>query len=466
MDISEALSGRAGLVGVQRLLLEPPAQEALRSALSTLLEEGASLDEIVLQRAKYKPGRHLTTYYAVQVHTGDAGREYTRQIEVSWTPSGSADRRGEMVELLAMQAEAVERGLAAPFRALLAETPAWGMRIQIFPLDAHFPKLVRLADPAYVRDLLTAEDSVPTNAAGYRITPIRYRPGKRHVLRYEPIDAAGQVDERGTLFAKIYNGDKGARIFPLAARVSDWLTEQNNGINAVRPLAYIAGEGLVLYPRVTCMPLSELLHDQGPATAGYLRAAGAASRALHQTPETLVELKPHSFATELQEIVSASAHVHLLLPETGARIAALVERARSLHERLPQETPSFTYGDFKADHLWVTPSGMTLIDFDTCYLSDPAIDLGKFLADIQWWYDRYELDGVAEAQKQFLAGYGPTMPGQLLRARLYEVLVLIKSTVRRVQLFDRNWASRTERLVARAGVVLNELEAAYTRPMA
>ncbi|HEY3228888.1 MAG TPA: phosphotransferase, partial [Roseiflexaceae bacterium] len=341
MDMTEVLTGRAGLVGMQWLLLEPPAQEALRSALSTLLEEDATIREIVLQRAKYKPGRHLTTYYAVQIHTGDGGRDNTRLIEVSWMPLGSADRRGEMAELLEMQVEAVERGLVAPFRALLAEASAWGMRVQIFPLDARFPKLVRLADPAYVCDLLTGEDSARTNAFGYRIMPIRYRPGKRHVLRYEPIDAAGQVDESGTLFAKIYNSDKGARTFQVAARVSDWLTEQNNGINAVRPLAYIAGEGLVLYPRVTGTPLSELLRDQGQATAGYLRAAGAAIRALHQTPETLVELQPHSFANELKGIVSASEYIHFLLPETGARIAMLIERARALHERLPQESPAF-----------------------------------------------------------------------------------------------------------------------------
>jgi len=102
---------------------------------------------------------------------------------------------------------------------------------------------------------------------------------------------------------------------------------------------------------------------------------------------------------------------------------------------------------------------MTLIDFDTCYLSDPAIDLGKFLADLQWWYNGYGLDGVAAAQEQFLAGYGPTTAARLARARLYEALVLTKSTVRRVKLFDRDWASRTERLIGRATAVLDRLAA-------
>jgi hypothetical protein len=461
LDIASVLAGRAGLAGVQWLLLEPPARDALHRALTAALGDGAAIGGLTLQRAKYKPGRHLTTYYALELR-GAAG-DSTRLVEASWMPPGSADPRGEIGALQAMQAEAAERGLAAPFQQLLAEDQAWGLRAQIFPLDARFPKLVRLADPTYVRELLANEDALQAAASSYRISPVRYRPGQRHVLRYDPLDAAGQLNAPATLFAKIYNSDKGARTFQLAARVSDWLAQQGNGIGAVRPQVYVEGEGLVLYPRVTGTALSDLLREQGQETASHLRAAGAAIRALHQTPESLVELQPHSFAKELKGIVSASEHVHSLLPESGAALAALIERARALHEQLPQEPPAFAYGDFKADHLWVTPTGMTLIDFDTCYLADPAIDLGKFLADLQWWYDGYGLSGVAAAQEQFLAGYGATTPERLLRARLYEALVLTKSTVRRVKLFDRDWAPRTERLIARATAVLDRLAAVEQR---
>jgi hypothetical protein len=452
LNISTALSGNAGLAGVQWLLLEAPAHEALLGALQDVLQDGTTIGAIQLQRAKYKPGRYLTTYHAVDLH--GASDPSTRLIEVNWLPPGSADPRGN---LLAMQAEAAERGLAEPFQALLAENAEWGMYAQIFPLDADFPKLARLADPAYVRDVLAAEATVQPTAPNYRITPIRYRPGQRHVLRYDPIDAAGRVDQGGTLFAKIYNSDKGERTFDVAARISDWLAEQNNGICVVRPLVYIAAEGLVLYPRVVGTPLSELLSKRGPTTDRHLRAAGAAIRALHQTPESLIALQPHSFAKELKSIVSASEHVRPLLPATSAAIADLIERACALHERLPQEPPSFAYGDFKADHLWITAAGMTLIDFDTSYLSDLAIDLGKFLADLQWWYDGYGLEGVAAAQEQFLAGYGPTTADRLARARLYEALVLTKSTVRRMKLFDRDWAPRTERLIGHATEVLDRL---------
>ena len=35
---------------------------------------------------------------------------------------------------------------------------------------------------------------------------------------------------------------------------------------------------------------------------------------------------------------------------------------------------------------------------------DPAIDLGKFLADLDYWYDGYGQSGVDAAREQFLAG--------------------------------------------------------------
>jgi aminoglycoside phosphotransferase (APT) family kinase protein len=454
-EIMHALWGDAGLAGLQWTMLDARPSEALRQALAALLPATIILGSCRLHRAKYKPGRYLQTYYEVALRDSHTGAEASRQIEVTWLPDGAADPRGPAADRRRMAAEALDRGIAAPFRELEAEAPEWGMYIQVAPLDVQFPQLVRASDPAYAREMLNgaAGDAA---AAGYRVSAIRYRPGQRHVLRYDSADGSG-----GTLFAKVYNSEKGARTFGVVSRVADWLAEQG-GLQTVKPHAYVAGEQMVLYPLVSGAPLSELLRDPGDETDRVLRETGAALAALHRTPLDVIELQPHSFAKEVKGIVSASEHVHPLLPEVGAAIDSIVARGRALHERLPHEAPGFAYGDFKADHLWVMPGGdLMLIDFDTCYLFDPAIDLGKFLADIRFWYDGYGHSGAEEAQDQFLAGYGAeAVPGRLLRARLYEALVLVKSTVRRVKLFDRGWAERTARLIGRADAALSRLEEA------
>jgi Phosphotransferase enzyme family len=445
----------AGLAGVQWLLLDPQPQAALRNALAALLPDASMLGDCRLHRAKYKPGRRLTTYYAVTVRDGDMGAEHVRQVEVSWRPSGSKDPRGDMDDLLKLQAKAHDRGLVRPFNTLLGDVPSWGMYIQVAPLDEEFPKLVRASDPAYVREMLA--DAGMASADDYTVTAIRYRPGQRHVLRYDPIGAADRIDGDGTVFAKIYNSDKGERTFSVVTRMADWLDAQGGELTLVRPQAHVDSDDAVLYPYVSGTPLSDLLGAPGGA-ADLLRRAGAALAALHRAPTTLMELQSHSFSKEIKSIVSASDHVHSLLPETGAQIAAILDQAEALHERLPQEPPRFTHGDFKADHLWVTPDELRLMDFDTCYLFDQAIDLGKFLADLHYWYDRYGLSGVAEAREHFLAGYGrAASPECLLRAQLYETLVLVKTTVRRVRLFEPDWAERTARLIDCAGTLMHDL---------
>jgi aminoglycoside phosphotransferase (APT) family kinase protein len=455
-EIFTALWNEASLAGLQWAMLDARPTEALRQALAALLPGTILLGTCRLHRAKYKPGRYLQTYYDVALRDSATGAESRRQVEVILLPPGAADPRGPEPGRRRMEVEALDRGVAAPFRALEAKIPEWGMYIQVAPLDVQYPQLVRASDPSYAREMLNGAGG--DAASGYRVSAIRYRPGQRHVLRYDSVDGPD-----GTMFAKVYNSEKGARTFGVVSRVADWLAEQG-GLQTVKPRAYIAGEKMVLYPLVSGAPLSELLHDPGDETDRVLRDTGAALAALHRTPIDVIELQPHSFAKEVKGIVSASEHVHPLLPDVGAAIDSILARGRALHERLPQEAPSFAYGDFKADHLWITPGGrLMLIDFDTCYLFDPAIDLGKFLADIQFWYDGYGHSRAEQAQDQFLAGYGAdAMPDRLLRARLYEALVLVKSTVRRVKLFDPGWAERTARLIGRADAVLSRLEEAAT----
>ena len=460
LDVTTALSGRAGLAGVQWLLLGAPAREALRGALNDMLNHDAILGAMTLQRAKYKPGRHLTAYYTVEARQPTSGPQGERHIEVIWKPTGAEDPHGDPALWQGMQAEALELGVSAPFQRLAASIPEWNMYIRVSPLDPDFPQLVRVSEPGYVRTMLTPDGHAPSGAlaSDYQIATIRYRPGQRHVLRYDPADAA-ETSMAGVVFAKIYNSDKGARTFDVVTRAADWLTARSAGITTVRPLRYVPADGMLLYPCVSGTPLSSLLQDPGADSAYSLGLAGTALKALHQIPTTLLELQPHSFAKEIKGIVSASEHIHTLLPETGARIRAILAEAQALHQRLAQEPPAFAYGDFKADHLWAMSTGLILIDFDTCYLFDPAIDLGKFLADLHWWYDRYDLPGVEHACEHFLEGYGAAaLPERVARARLYEVLVLVKSTVRRVRLFDADWEQRTARLIRTAEGLLRNLQ--------
>lgn len=426
------------------MLSGPAARAVLRAALGELVGT-RPLGSCRLHRAKYRTGRRLSAYYDVRV--GD----HHRPIAVTWTPTSRGTHAASQPASDPTEREAIERGLASPFRRLVAEVESWGMRIQVAPADAEFPQLVRVSDPAHAPTVLVAAGM--GIAPSVTVTAIRYRPGRRHLLRYDSGPAS--------VFVKLYrDGERTARAWRIAVGVADRLAEAP-AVRAVRPLAALADDAVVAYPRVVGTPLSRHLACQRPDVGQHLSAAGAALRALHRDPSPdalLADLEPRSFASEAKKVASACEHVHTLLPEVGRRIAAVLSRAHELHDELPQEPPTFAYGDLKADHLWVTRGGLVLIDFDTCALADPALDVGKFLADLRWWLqDRPGSVTPVQAQAHFLDAYRAPSE-RLLRARVYEALILLKITAHRVRLFDRDWTQRTARLIDRAEAVLADLD--------
>jgi aminoglycoside phosphotransferase (APT) family kinase protein len=294
------------------------------------------------------------------------------------------------------------------------------------------------------------------------VTPIRYRPGERHVLRYD-LSSKDQPPQSGRRFyAKVYSDSQhAAKAFGIANRVVDWLADNNVGLQGVRPEAMDHEEGVIFYPHAPGIPLSRQLHRSRRWLGTQLQIIGRALAIMHNGPEALqADLKQNTLANEAKVVKRASEHIQVLLPATYNKIIEIVDEIQEHYSRLPQENPTFTHSDFKSDHLLTTPQGLTLIDFDTCTLTDPALDLGKFLADLEWWFTLQGLLGVEEAHAELLKGYlGEGEPEQdiyerLARAKLFHALILVKIVVRRVPLYKKEWAERTAQMIKRAAQVL------------
>jgi aminoglycoside phosphotransferase (APT) family kinase protein len=461
VNLADALSGRAKLEGIRWMLRTGAPRRALRRELEALLPTPDMLGPCHLRYARFAPGAKLRAYYDALVHIEGTEAYRARPVAVTWGSDGDAEWHPGTADCAGTEAEAVRRGVAAPFRRLAADVSTWGMRVQVSPLDAHFPQLVRWSDPSYVCDVVAgayAASGVPPDpvpARRYAVTSIRYRPGKRHVLRYDSLDTA----QPGTVFAKFYHGEKGERVFRVATQVAEWMAEHGAGVMPVKPLAYVAEDAVVLSPRVGGAPLFTRLHRLDQGVARCLRRAGAALHALHHLPAVVVgPLQRYDFAAEIREVERDIAHIPARLPSVGNTMRAILDGLQELHERLPQEPPAFTHRDFKCEHLLVAPGRLTLIDFDRCALADPAFDIGKFLADLQWWFEACDRDGLERAQEQFIAGYAPGESAErLLRAHLYEALELVQMTVLRARLFDQHAAGRTKRLIGRAQAVMRQL---------
>ena len=467
--IANVLSGRAALQGIRWLLLSAPARKVLKDQLRALLPAGTAV-EPSLKEVRFKPGCKITAHYVALVTNRKSPQgQQIRPVAVTWGAKAYAKHQEEIVGLEKIQAEAATRGVAAPFLGLMADVPEWSMHIQVSPLDARFAQLARLWDPRYVRamlaDVYASADPVPARRPirNYTIACIRYRINSRHVLRYDPVGPAkGEV-----VFAKPYLGESGAQAFRVARDVAEWLTERGDGVNCPRPLAYVAQDAVILYPQIFGTPLSEHLRCRSDGLARWLERIGEALQTLHCLPRAVAgPLEVRNFATEVQAIERASSHIPTLLPQLGAAVDALLDRARELHERLPQEPPTFTHRDFKSVHVWLAPDRLTVIDFDRARFADPASDVGAFLANLQWRYAACQLPGVVQAQERFLSGYARGAPKErLLRARLYEAIELVKCAVRRVQLFEDGCVPRMTGMLRRAEAVINDLRVTVGVPV-
>lgn len=462
MNPEDILSGKAGLAGIQWALNGQSSRRLLRSEVQRMLRPGYRAGPFHLTRAKFKPGRKLLAYFTFPVLDAAGQAIHSVHLAVSWQrdldATNHADGRDEM------QAEANQSGLMPVQRELWRDIPDQGPSLQVWPLDPEFPQLVRLGNPTYVARMFASLGIAHDPKQMPVITPIRYRPKERHVLRYEITSPEMVPGREQRLYAKLYsNAQDAARAFRVANRVVDWLAANNHGLQGNRPEAMSEEDGVIFYPHAPGIPLSRQLHRSPRWLAAQLRVIGRVLATLHNGPETLqAELKQNTFTNEVKVVKRASEHIQVLLPETHDKILEILDKLKEHYSNLPEENPTFTHSDFKSDHLLTTPQGLTLIDFDTCTLTDPALDIGKFLADLEWWFTLKGISGVEEAHAELLKGYlgegepDHTIYERLARARVFHSLILTKIVVRRVPLFRKEWAVMTARMIERAGEVLHK----------
>ncbi len=463
MNQEELLSGNAGLAGIQEILSGQSSRRQVRNQVQRMLRPGYGAGPFHLTRAKYKPGRKLLAYFNFLVRDGTGQTSELVHLAVAWQKDLDGSSQAEHWNQL--QAEANQSGLMPVQCELWRNLPEREMELKIWPFDPEFPQLVRLGNASYAARLFASLGITDDPDRMPAITPIRYRPGERHVLRYEidsPEIASGRSQR---LYAKLYsNAQDTAKAFGIANRVIDWLDANPQGLQGVRPRAMSPQDGVIFYPHAPGIPLSYQLSRSPRWLAAQLRTIGRGLALLHSGPEILqADLKQNTFSKEARVVKRASEHIQVLLPETYNKIIEIVDKAEEGYTHLPQEKPTFTHADFKSDHLLTTPQGLTLIDFDTCTLTDPALDLGKFLADLEWWFTLKGIPGVEGAQAELLKGYVGEKQGdqaldeRLRRAKFFHVLILVKIVARRVPIFRKEWATTTSRLIERTGQVLNKI---------
>lgn len=435
------MTGRGETKRVRRVVTDP-LRHGLGPLLSRCLPAGSAGMPRLL-RSKYKPGRKLTAYYSLPL----GGEHGHRHLAVTWSASPL-----DPWDTAALEQETKDRFLLEPFERLAATSDDGHLRVLIAPVDPQFPRLVRLYEPAYVAAQLASlshradpavfrapsDLNVDTDLhdVELRTETIRYRPGQRHVLRVSTCPRDG-----GSAIVKAYRDATGVRALAVAEMWRSLLAATCTSVRPARSLGYVEADRAAWWVAEGGVPLWRLLPNAARATRA-LTLVGRALRALHDRgPATgaLPEPLPHhDAAIEMAATMRAAEHITALLPGSAERFHAVLCRVAEAIERLPVEPPTLTHGDFKCDNLLAAHGEIRLLDLDRAAIAEPALDLGKFLADLRTWCARLGAD-AGGAIAAFADGYGATSENRLARARALAVLFQLKLAARRIPAHDLAW---------------------------
>lgn len=429
-EADDVVAGRRSPEDVCRFLTEVvPASVA--TALAPLLPDGAGAVRAVVTRTQLKPGRKLT----VSVDLSGDGID-TRPATVIW---GAARVPAAIIDALVSR---VRPALRSPFSTLALSPGPGGMSLLLAPLDPAFPQLVDVYDPARMAALVT-DAGVGGFEDGLRVTGLRYRPGQRHVVLVE------SSDRKRRLFAKCYHDDSGRRAVEASHTVARALSRGSAAACTARAAGYSQSHRLVLWAGQGGVPLSRVVCGEGPWALdrlAHVRRAGAALRAVHEGAmgrTGAVREARSDPAAEAAATRRAVEHVTTLAPRAGARLDALLVDAVTRLGDLPDEAGHLVHGDYKGDNLLVDGDRLVLLDFDRVSAGDPALDVGKLVADLGWWGQTagHAPEAVVDA---LLDGYGPCPRARVTRALHYGVIFQLRAVGRRIPLHSPGWAETVE----------------------
>ena len=195
----------------------------------------------------------------------------------------------------------------------------------------------------------------------------------RLVLQARTRDASGA--ER-VYAVKCYSDDIVERVWSFTQAIADRVAADGSDRLGL-PIAYVKHELALVSPWIDGVPLSEVSDAR---TAGLLGRAARLAASLHRLP--VVPEPPTMPPTLIEETVARRERLRSHWPETIPLVEPVVDAIREVANTLDQAEPAPVHGDLGgAQFQWAT-SRLVLSDWDLFGYTDPAFDVGHFLAQL------------------------------------------------------------------------------------
>ena len=265
--------------------------------------------------------------------------------------------------------------------------------LQLYPVDLRLPGLVDAA-------------------AGAEL--VRYKPGRRAVLRYR----------RGhrVVYGKLRADDAGRSHMAVAKSLIA------AGVATPTPLEYRPGLRMTVHAEA---PGTRLAEQRGPDLEVWMEPVADALARLQATEVSA--LPAFSVERELEDLRAAVATAAALLPGRRGAIDRLAARLIADFADVVRPRPSVIHGSFHDDQVLVGPAGVILLDLDSVAVGDPLLDVGHFASYL----------AAAEQHAARTAFLDACKPGPA--ALLFEAAALMRWSSLPFRTLEPDWPSAMER---------------------
>ncbi|MGH3505642.1 MAG: phosphotransferase [Nocardioidaceae bacterium] len=447
--MDDVLAGNAGADGV-REVAQNPFQFGVRELLAICTPTADEVSTALL-RTKYKPGRKLTASYELTID--GAG---SRHACVLWTAAPNPVRSDPAARPTHTDRRGLHRDPAPGLAPLEATSQDGRLKLLVAPGDPAFPQLRTLADPDQLVTVLgrITGQTRPTPRAG-DVRTVRYRPGQRHVLLARPTPGHPGV------FVKCDRDDSGRVAVPVARAMAPLVADECPGVDIVEPVGYLEAERAAVWKRSPGAPLTHTLTERTGEVGDLVILLGRFLRTWHDSghlvsrglQRQVVDRAARDVAGELRATHRAGELIAVLRPDVWATYDAVLTEVTRALDALRCEAATLIHGDLKSDNVLVAGGRLHVLDLDRAAWADPALDLGKFMADLHWWCrDPATASGLGAA---FRRGYGVTSPQRWARAGLISVMYRLAFAARRCAVHAPDWDKAVARRVDEAASALH-----------
>jgi len=327
------------------------------------------------------------------------------------------------------------------------------MRLEFAPSPERRASLraqrARLEQPAEVLTVLGSELATDVAATGVACSVESVHPD-RFVLRAR---VRTRLGEWRSYALKAYADDFGARVWAHARALAACRELTPGGV--CLPIRYLARERLLVFPWVDGRCLTDIGDDKAPE---LFRRAACLAASLHR-----LALAPEPPTTPEQLIAQLGARCERLRrrrPEAAPVMEPLVSALTDAVSSLEPAEPAPVHGDLWAGQFLWTGERLVLLDLDAFGYTDPAYDVGHFLAQLErgGLVDPVLAARAHRLRATFLDAYTTSMPAVSARnVAFYRALTLTRKIHTVCRTDPAGWPRLAVELARRARAALQEM---------